>query len=121
MSLAVVAAAADFRLYICHVCGLIYDEARGDADSGLAAGTRFKDIPEDWACPICGVGKADFEPHVPGPVIARTLRKPAYNLRPAAGASRAVAGCCIPAFAAGLARAADRFHRGRASQRNERR
>jgi rubredoxin-NAD+ reductase len=53
-----------WALYICKACGLIYDEAKGDADSGLAAGTRFADIPEDWACPLCGVGKADFEPYV---------------------------------------------------------
>jgi rubredoxin-NAD+ reductase len=46
--------------YICHACGLIYDEALGDPDSGLAPGTRFADIPEDWSCPLCGVTKADF-------------------------------------------------------------
>ena len=51
-------------LYICRACGLIYDEAKGDEDSGLAPGTRFADIPDDWACPLCGVTKADFEPYV---------------------------------------------------------
>jgi len=76
----------DFRKYICHVCGLIYDEARGDADSGLAAGTRFEDIPEDWACPICGVGKADFEPYVPEPAVARSLRRTQTGVRGAHGA-----------------------------------
>ena len=55
---------AAFCLYICKACGLIYDERKGDEDSGLAAGTRFADIPEDWACPLCGVTKADFEPYV---------------------------------------------------------
>jgi rubredoxin---NAD+ reductase len=62
---AVSAALAPFQKYICHACGLIYDEAVGDPDSGLAAGTRFADIPEDWACPLCGVGKTDFSLHVP--------------------------------------------------------
>ena len=52
-----------FRTFICSACGLIYDEAKGDADGGLAPGTRFDDIPEDWACPLCGVTKADFEPY----------------------------------------------------------
>lgn len=52
-----------FNKYICHACGHIYDEAVGDADSGLAAGTRFEDIPDDWACPLCGVTKSDFEPY----------------------------------------------------------
>lgn len=49
--------------YICHACGYIYDEETGDPDGGLAAGTRFEDIPDDWACPLCGVTKADFEPY----------------------------------------------------------
>jgi rubredoxin-NAD+ reductase len=52
-----------WRTFICKACGLIYDESKGDADSGLAPGTRFDDIPDDWACPLCGVTKADFEPH----------------------------------------------------------
>ncbi len=60
MSMAVKA----WELYICRACGLIYDESKGDADSGLAAGTRFADIPDDWACPLCGVTKSDFEPYV---------------------------------------------------------
>lgn len=51
-----------WRQYICRACGLIYDEAEGDPDSGLAPGTRFEDIPEDWECPLCGVTKSDFEP-----------------------------------------------------------
>jgi rubredoxin-NAD+ reductase len=52
-----------WRQYICRACGLIYDEALGDEDSGLAPGTRFEDIPDDWSCPLCGVTKADFEPY----------------------------------------------------------
>ena len=58
-----VQALAPYRQFICHACGWIYDEAEGDADSGLAPGTRFEDIPEDWACPLCGVTKADFSPY----------------------------------------------------------
>ncbi len=50
--------------YICHACGYIYDEAQGDPDGGLPPGTRFADIPEDWACPLCGVTKGDFEPYL---------------------------------------------------------
>ncbi len=57
-----------FSLYICKACGLIYDESKGDEDSGLAAGTRFADIPDDWACPLCGVTKADFEPYLAEPI-----------------------------------------------------
>jgi rubredoxin---NAD+ reductase len=56
---------AEFRRFLCKACGLIYDEALGDPDSGLAPGTRFEDIPDDWMCPICGVGKNDFDLCVP--------------------------------------------------------
>lgn len=48
--------------YICRVCGYIYDPAEGDPDSGVKPGTPFNDIPADWVCPICGVGKEDFTP-----------------------------------------------------------
>jgi len=49
-----------FQKYICKTCGLIYDEELGDEDSGLAPGTRFEDIPDDWYCPLCLVSKSDF-------------------------------------------------------------
>lgn len=52
-----------WRQFICRACGLIYDEALGDPDGGLAPGTRFEDIPDDWECPLCGVTKLDFEPY----------------------------------------------------------
>ena len=43
-----------------YICGYIYDPAEGDPDNGVAAGTSFEDIPEDWLCPLCGVGKDQF-------------------------------------------------------------
>ncbi|MEN7973096.1 MAG: rubredoxin [Verrucomicrobiota bacterium] len=48
------------KKYICDVCGWIYDPETGDPDSGIAPGTAFADIPDDWECPECGVGKDDF-------------------------------------------------------------
>ncbi len=48
--------------YVCTVCDYVYDPVVGDPDGGVAAGTEFKDIPDDWVCPICGVTKEDFEP-----------------------------------------------------------
>ena len=48
--------------YVCIVCGWVYDPVEGDPDSGIAPGTPFKDIPDDWTCPACGVGKEHFEP-----------------------------------------------------------
>ena len=50
------------KKYICTVCSYIYDPAEGDPDSGIAPGTAFEDLPDDWVCPLCGVGKDDFEP-----------------------------------------------------------
>jgi rubredoxin len=47
--------------YVCTACGYVYDPEIGDPDSGVAPGTKFEDIPEDWVCPLCGVSKADFE------------------------------------------------------------
>ena len=49
------------RVWQCIVCGYVYDEAVGDPEHGITAGTRWEDIPEDWACPECGVAKADFD------------------------------------------------------------
>lgn len=46
--------------YVCDLCGYVYDPAQGDADSGIPAGTSFNDLPEDWVCPLCGVGKDEF-------------------------------------------------------------
>lgn len=46
--------------YVCTVCGYVYDEAIGDPDSGIAAGTKWADIPDTWVCPVCGVGKDQF-------------------------------------------------------------
>jgi rubredoxin-NAD+ reductase len=45
----------------CIVCGLVYDEAKGWPDDGIAPGTKWEDVPADWLCPDCGVGKEDFE------------------------------------------------------------
>ena len=50
-----------FRTWMCVVCGFIYDEADGLPEEGIAPGTRWADIPDDWTCPVCGVGKDDFE------------------------------------------------------------
>jgi len=45
----------------CVVCGLIYDEAEGWPDDDIVPGTAWGDVPDDWLCPDCGVGKEDFE------------------------------------------------------------
>lgn len=46
----------------CTICGYRYDPAEGDPDNGVAPGTSFEDLPEDWVCPECGAGKEEFVP-----------------------------------------------------------
>jgi rubredoxin len=46
---------------ICTICGWIYDPELGDADNGVAQGTKWEDVPEDWVCPECGAPKSVFE------------------------------------------------------------
>jgi rubredoxin len=48
------------KKYKCTICGHIYDPSMGDPDAGILPGTAFDDIPDDWVCPICGVGKEDY-------------------------------------------------------------
>ncbi len=48
------------KKYVCEVCGWVYDEAVGDPDNGIAAGTAFEELPDDFVCPLCGVGKDNF-------------------------------------------------------------
>lgn len=49
------------KVYVCVVCGYIYEETAGDTDHGIAPDTRWSDIPDTWQCPECGVGKSDFD------------------------------------------------------------
>jgi rubredoxin len=48
--------------YVCNVCGYVYDPKVGDAEHGIVPGTAFEDLPDDWCCPDCGVGKGEFSP-----------------------------------------------------------
>ncbi len=52
--------ADDFKQWVCVICGWIYDEAAGLPEEGIAPGTRWADVPADWRCPLCDVGKEDF-------------------------------------------------------------
>lgn len=49
------------RCWECTVCGYVYDPKVGDPDNGIAPGTKFEDLPEDWVCPECGAEKSQFE------------------------------------------------------------
>ncbi len=47
--------------YVCTVCGYVYDPSKGDSEGGIEPGTPFDKLPEDWVCPVCGVGVDEFE------------------------------------------------------------
>ena len=47
--------------YVCQICGYVYDPEKGDPDGGIAPGTAFEDIPDDWVCPVCGASKDQFK------------------------------------------------------------
>lgn len=51
----------EYKKYLCVICGFIYDEEHGWPEDGLAAGTKWEDVPENWFCPDCGASKEDFE------------------------------------------------------------
>lgn len=76
-----------FRRLVCLGCGFLYDEAAGLPEHGLAAGTRWDDIPEDWVCPDCGTPKAMFEmvelPYAE-PLQGRQTQRPPRPAQPAA-------------------------------------
>lgn len=50
-----------YRKFLCRYCGFFYDEAEGMPDDGIAPGTRWEDIPDDWICPQCGSTKDEFD------------------------------------------------------------
>jgi len=47
--------------YVCSVCGYVYDPEVGDDEGGIAPGTKFEDLPDDWSCPVCDVSADEFE------------------------------------------------------------
>ena len=49
------------KMYICIICGWVYDEEEGWPEEGIKPGTLWEDVPDDWVCPDCGAGKDDFE------------------------------------------------------------
>ena len=60
--------------YVCSICGYIYDEAMGIPEAGIAPGTKWEDLPDDWVCPICGATKAEFEKQ--GDAAVSSQKKP---------------------------------------------
>lgn len=60
-ALGVVPEKIEYRSWLCVICGLIYNERDGVPAEGIAPGTRWEDVPDDWICDDCGAGKSDFE------------------------------------------------------------
>lgn len=52
------------KTWCCQICGFVYEEAKGRPEDGIAAGTPWQDIPDDWTCPDCGADKASFDMQV---------------------------------------------------------
>lgn len=50
------------KSYECGICGYIYNPAVGDEQGGIAPGTSFEELPDDWECPVCGAPKSEFSP-----------------------------------------------------------
>jgi rubredoxin len=51
----------EYKSWMCLICGWIYDEALGDPEHGIPAGTKWEDVPMNWTCPECAARKEDFE------------------------------------------------------------
>ena len=48
--------------FVCNICGYVYDPALGDESADIAPGIKFEDLPDDWVCPVCGLGKDELLP-----------------------------------------------------------
>lgn len=85
---------ADYRVWECQICGWIYDEAKGWPEDGIAPGTRWEDIPDDWCCPECGAAKQDFE------MLAVVPQRPPQESAPIAAAAATGPTATAPATSA---------------------
>ena len=66
--------------YVCSICGFIYDEAKGIPEAGIAPGTRWEELPDDWVCPLCGATKSEFEKQ--GEIASTEVKKPTFVIEP---------------------------------------
>ena len=64
------------KQYVCSICSYTYDEARGLPEAGIAPGTKWEDLPEDWKCPLCGASKSDFREKTEQAAPVAALDKP---------------------------------------------
>ena len=74
------AAVKDLARFVCITCGWVYDPETGDPETGIAPGTPFEEIPEDWTCPACGVGKEFFDEDMKEPQLVQRLCELTRNM-----------------------------------------
>ncbi len=67
------------KKYVCTICGYIYDEAKGIPEAGIALGTKWNDLPEDWTCPLCGTAKSDFKEQAEGKEAAKGVMPASFE------------------------------------------
>ena len=91
---------SDYRRWVCDACGYIYEEEKGDPDSGLAPGTRFEEIPDDWMCPLCGLSKSDLRLLPEQPAVAA---RPVFSGKKPAGSKNRGGDDTIVIVGAGVA------------------
>lgn len=94
--------------YVCSVCGYIYDEAKGIPEAGIAPGTIWEELPEDWVCPLCGATKAEFEQQ--GGSDASPERKP-ISITPSSADMKEMTTLEISALCTNLARGCEKQYK----------
>ncbi len=95
--------------YVCSICGYIYDEAMGIPEAGIAPGTKWEDLPEDWVCPLCGAAKSDFVKQ--GETSASEVTKATADIEPASD-MREMSPLEISALCTNLARGCEKQYKG---------
>ena len=94
--------------YICSVCGYIYDEAKGIPEAGIAPGTSWEDLPEDWVCPLCGAAKAEFSKQG---VAAETVEKKPISVLEVSSDMKELSPLEISALCSNLARGCEKQYK----------
>jgi rubredoxin len=93
------------RKFICSVCGYIYEEAKGIPDGGIAPGTKWEDLPEDWTCPLCGAEKSEFRE------LGERQEKKPVAVKPAADDDRELSALETSALCSNLARGCEKQYK----------
>ncbi|MEG0683169.1 MAG: rubredoxin, partial [Raoultibacter sp.] len=103
--------------YVCQICNYVYDEALGIPDEGIAPGTTWEELPDDWTCPLCGAPKADFEKEETAvPVAASVPASPAETSSAAAQDMRELSVLEMSALCSNLARGCEKQYLAREAE-----